>query len=44
MGGIQFEEEVLNRKLEDYYERISEDHDVEKYTNKILDALKKTCD
>jgi len=29
--------------LDSFYERISEDHDVKKYTNKILENLKNTC-
>lgn len=29
--------------MDSFYERISEDHDVKKYTNKILENLKTTC-
>jgi len=29
---------------EDYFEQISSDHDIKKYTNKILENLKKWCD
>lgn len=32
------------KKPESFYERISEDHDVEKYTNKILMSLKKATE
>ena len=32
------------KKLESFYEKISEDHDVEKYTNKILLSLKKATE
>lgn len=36
-------EEPLKTK-EDYFEQISSDHDVKKYTSKILENLKKWCD
>lgn len=40
----QFDEEYeKNKKLASFYERISDDHDVDKYTDKILANLKKTC-
>jgi dynein heavy chain len=32
------------KKMESFYEKISEDHDVKKYTNKILLSLKKTTE
>ena len=41
--GIQFDEDLGLKKSDEYYERISEDVDVEKYTSKILDSLKNTC-
>jgi hypothetical protein len=43
LAGIQFDEDLGIKKLEEYYERISEDTDVEKYTSKILESLKNTC-
>lgn len=40
----QFDEEYeKNKKLASFYERISDDHDVDKYTDKILANLKLTC-
>jgi len=36
-------EEPLRAK-DDYFEQISADHDVKKYTSKILENLKKWCD
>lgn len=32
------------KKLPTFYDRISEDHDIKRYTDKILSNLKKTCD
>jgi len=32
------------KKLPSFYDRISEDHDIKRYTDKILSNLKKTCD
>lgn len=42
-SGIQFDEDLGLKKMDEYFERISEDPDVEKYTSKILDSLKNTC-
>ena len=32
------------KKMPSFYDRISEDHDIKRYTDKILNNLKKTCD
>jgi len=39
---IVFEDD--GKKLASFYDRISEDHDIKRYTDKILNNLKKTCD
>lgn len=42
--GLEESLESGQKKLESFYERISEDHDVDKYTNKILSSLKKATE
>jgi hypothetical protein len=43
---IRFEEIHLDdeKKLPSFYDRISEDNDIKRYTDKILSNLKRTCD
>ena len=41
---LGFEDGSEHKKLESFYERISDDHDVEKYTTKILSSLKRATE
>ena len=43
VAGIQFDEDLASKKQDEYYEKISEDPDVEKYASRILESLKNTC-